>query len=795
MKRICFNDGWVRTIDGGEMAAVSLPDDASFVKGRSPDAESGKNGAYFLSGLYVYEKEFDVPAEWMGNKVHIEFEGVYPSAEVYLNGQKIGACDYGYSLFDLELAGLKAGEKNRIKVIVDDTKHPNSRWYAGAGIYRPVWLLVGSKEHIVPNGVRVATKSYNPPVVTVNVEAAGGDGIKVEILSGKTLVAAGSGSYSEIAIPDARLWDASHPYLYTCRVTLLKDGQAVDEHMENFGIRKLEWSSKGFFVNGKSVLLKGGCVHHDNGVIGVRSYAESEWRRIKRLKEFGYNAIRSAHNPLCRAALEACDALGMYVLDESWDTWYKNKNPYDCANGFMQRYGTDLRQMVNKDYNHPSVVMYSVGNEVTEPAKKQGVKMLRTLVEKMHALDNTRPVTAGMNITLLLLAKLPFDPIAMFAGSGRTEEKDSVEDENGQEGNGTKKKQEISSEQYNAMTSRAGDGMGRVNAGFLGDVAAKCCSLLDIAGYNYGVARYGREGRKNPGRVIVGSETYCHDIAKVWPMVEEKPYIIGDFMWTAWDYLGEVGIGGYSYDQEDFVFEKPYPWKLSEAGAIDILGNDTAEAGLAKVVWNKSLKPYIGVTPANHGGRELAKAVWRGTNARPCWSYQSCDGAAVEVEVYSAADSAELFINGKSAGRKKLEAYKAIFPVNYEPGVIKARVYDVSGRTMGESMLASAEGKFTVQIAREANHAPSNQDIIYFDIRIVGENGQIECNADRKLKADVSGGELLGFGSANPKTTEKYTDGTYTTYFGRAQAVVKKTAEAGRITITDESGAMYGLEF
>lgn len=795
MKRVCFNDGWVRTIDGGKMAAVSLPDDASFVKGRSPDAASGKNGAYFLNGIYEYEKEFDVPAEWMKNKVHIEFEGVYPSAEVYLNGEKIGGCDYGYSLFDLELAGLKAGEKNRIKVIVDDTRHPNSRWYAGAGIYRPVWLLIGNKEHIVPNSVRVATKSYNPAVVTVDVEAAGGDEIKIEILSGETLAAAGSGSYSEIAIPDARLWDASHPYLYTCRVTLLKDGQAVDEHMENFGIRKLEWSPEGFFVNGKSVLLRGGCVHHDNGIIGARSYAESEWRRIKRLKEFGYNAIRSAHNPLCRAALEACDALGMYVMDESWDTWYKNKNPYDCGNGFMQRYETDLRQMVNKDYNHPSVVMYSIGNEVTEPAKKQGVKMMRTLVEKMHALDNTRPVTAGMNITLLLLAKLPFDPIAMFAGSGKTEEKDSVEDKNGQEGNGTKKKQEISSEQYNAMTSRAGDGMNRVNAGFLGDVAAKCCSFLDIAGYNYGVARYEREGRKNPERVIVGSETYCHEIAKVWPMVEEKPYIIGDFMWTAWDYLGEVGIGGYSYDQEDFVFEKPYPWKLSEAGAIDILGNDTAEAGLAKVVWEKSLKPYIGVTPANHGGRELAKAVWRGTNARPCWSYRSCDGAAVEVEVYSAANSAELFINGKSVGKKKLEAYKAIFTVNYEPGVVKARVYDVSGRTMGESMLASAEGELTVQIVREANHAPFNQDIIYFDIRIVGENGQIECNADRKLRADVSGGELLGFGSANPKTTEKYTDGAYTTYFGRAQAVVKKTAESGQITITDESGFMYGLEF
>lgn len=793
MKRISFNDGWLRTIDGVEKSVVNIPDDASLVKGREPKAESGKNGAYFLSGVYEYEKEFDVPAEWLEKKVYIEFEGVYPSAEVYLNGKKIGGCSYGYSLFEVELTGLKAGEKNKIKVVVDDAKHPNSRWYAGAGIYRPVWLLIGGKEHIMPNGVRVTTKSYCPAVVAIDVETVGSKEIKVEIFSENTLIATSSGCCSEISITNPKLWDADNPNLYECRVTLFKNGQAVDEHIEKFGIRKLEWSEKGFFVNGKSVLLKGGCIHHDNGIIGVRSYAESEWRRIEKLKSFGYNAIRSAHNPLCRSALEACDALGMYVIDEAWDTWYKNKNPYDCGNGFMQRYAMDLEQMVAKDYNHPSVVMYSVGNEVTEPAKKSGVKMLKTLVEKVHTLDDSRPVTAGMNITLLLLAKLPFDPIAIFAGGDKkedSEEKDS-----------TSRNKEISSEQYNAMTSRAGDGMNRINAGFLGDLAAKCCSFLDIAGYNYGVTRYVREGKKNPNRVIVGTETYCQDIAKVWPIVEEKPYIIGDFMWTAWDYLGEVGIGGYSYDKEDFVFEKPYPWILAEAGAIDILGNDTAEAGLAKVVWNKSMQPYIGVTPANHGGKELAKAVWRGTNARPYWSYRFCDGASVEVEIYSAADSVELFINNRSMGKKKIETYKAIYPVNYEPGYIKVIAYDEYAQPVGESELFSAEGELTIEIIKEKKYwqeemkTNSEDNIIYFDIRIVGENGQIECNADRKLKAEVSGGELIGFGSAKPKTMENYLDGSYTTYFGRAQAIVKKTAEAAVMKITDEDGTVYEMNF
>ena len=783
MEKISFLNDWVRTIDGRDETLICLPDDASFVKGRDPKAESGKNGAYFLGGMYVYEKVFDVPPEWENKIIYLEFEGVYPTAQVYLNGENIGGCEYGYSLFRVRLERLQVGQKNTVKVVVDDTKHPNSRWYAGAGIYRPVWLLIGEKDHIIPNGVRITTISLDPAKIAVDIELEGNGEVKTEILFHGRQVAKADGEHTEIEIPKAELWNVENPNLYTCKVTLFQKDRIMDVCSEKFGIRKIEWSSKGFFVNGQSVLLKGGCIHHDNGILGARSYAEAEWRRIKRLKQFGYNAIRSAHNPIGRDTLEACDALGMYVMDETWDTWYKTKNPYDFGNGFWQRYEADLERMVEKDYNHPSVIMYSVGNEVTEPAKKQGVELLKKIVEKVHELDFSRPVTAGMNITLLLLAKLPFDPIRMFSGEDDKKERDET------------KKNEVNSEQYNAMISRAGDGMHRVNAGFWGDLAARCCSILDIAGYNYGVTRYERDKKKNPDRLIVGSETYCQDIAKVWPMVEKNQNVIGDFMWTAWDYLGEVGIGGYSYDEEDFTFVKPYPWKLADTGAIDILGNDTAEAGLAYVVWNKSMKPYIGITPANHGGRKLAKAVWRGTNARPFWSYQGCDGAKVDVEVYSAADQAEVFLNGKSVGKKKIESYKAIFPVEYEMGSIKAVVYDTDGEITGEKELLSANGEITVRIIQEEKCAPSNNGIIYFDIDLIGENGQIECNKDQRLRAEVSGAELLGFGSANPKTEERYTDGVYTTYFGRAQAVVKKTAESGFIKITDEQGKEYTLEF
>ena len=353
----------------------------------------------------------------------------------------------------------------------------------------------------------------------------------------------------------------------------------------------------------------------------------------------------------------------------------------------------------------------------------------------------------------------------------------------------------MNSDKYNQMIQQAGTGMNRVNQGLLGDMASKkVMDTLDIAGYNYGVNRYERDGRKYPERLVLGTETYCQELGKTWQIVEKYPHVVGDFMWTAWDYLGEAGIGGYSYDPEDFSFEKSYPWKLADAGAIDILGNDTAEAGLAKVVFTKQMQPYIGVTPANHGGRELARAVWRGTNARPHWSYQGCDGAMVTVEIYSAAAEVEVFINEKSLGRKILEDFQASYEVAYESGVIRAVAYDVHGNAVGESHLTSATGQTGLKVTQEKDFLTSEKEImisaceeeriVYLDLLLVGENGEIECNADRLLEVSVEGAELLAFGSANPKTEDDYLTGKYHTYFGRAQAVLALSKESKQAQIS-----------
>ena len=286
------------------------------------------------------------------------------------------------------------GAENTLSVVADNSKLPNSRWYTGSGIYRPVWLHIGGEQHVEYQGVKITTVSINP--AKIKVETKSTDNISVEILDSDTVVAAGSGAVCEIEIPNAKLWSDVAPNLYTCRVTV---GEDVVE--EKFGIRTIEWSPKGLFINGKKTLLRGGCVHHDNGIVGAATYDESEWRRVRILKEAGFNAIRSAHNPTSRAMLEACDYYGMYMMDETFDTWYNRKNKYDYGCDFEECWAEDTAAMVNRDYNHPSVIMYSIGNEVAEPGEAKGLDYGKKQVELIHSIDSTRPVTCGLNLMVM----------------------------------------------------------------------------------------------------------------------------------------------------------------------------------------------------------------------------------------------------------------------------------------------------------------------------------------------------------------------------------------------------------
>ena len=772
MKVINFCDNWML-----EGIPVTLPHDAMLSAPRQPDAPSKAACAYFTGGTYRYEKRFIAPAEWADLSAALYFEGIYRSSEVYLNGESVGGCKYGYTDFTVSLNEyLKYGEENELVVVADNSRLPNTRWYSGSGIYRPVSLILGGKSHIRWQGVKITTRSVSPAAILVETAHTGGE-VQVEILDGNTVVASGCGDCCQITVPDAKLWDDENPNLYTCRVSLMEGGEMVDAVEETFGIRQIIWSTKGLYINGKETLLRGGCVHHDNGILGAASFAKSEWRRVKKLKEAGFNAIRAAHNPCSVEMMKAADYYGMYIMDELWDMWYKPKNKYDYGIDFMENYVRDIEAIVRKDYNHPSVIMYSIGNEVVEPAKQKGVDLARDMVMRLKALDATRAITGGFNLAMMQGEAM--GRLDMFTGD-EPEKVDTTRQQSEDATNG--------SQAFNNLMSTAAGKM--MNLGSLLPMVDKTTtpvlSLLDIAGYNYAAGRYRMDKKAHPERILVGSETFPGDIAKNWKLVKELPYLVGDFMWTSWDYLGEAGIGAWNYFREASIgAEKPYPWLLGGPGVIDILGNPWGELFLAQAVWDKLDAPAIAVRPVNHSGKVPKTTMWRVTDSVPSWSWAGCEGKKAEVEVYFNAPLVELQLNGKSLGRKWTKNCCAKFTVPYQPGVLTAIALDVHKKELGRSNLETAKDYHLTIGAEET--AIAKGDIVYVNVAIADSKGHVESNADRKVSISVEGGKLLGFGSANPRTEESYLSGSFTTFQGRAQAVVL-AENSGNIIVTVTDG-------
>ena len=753
MKKLSFNNNW---LCNGK--PVTLPHDAQISEQRGKDVSNGGHG-YFPGGLYTYEKTFTAPADWEGKDVLLEFEGVYKNATVSLNGKELCFHAYGYTGFFVELTGLNYGGENSLTVVADNSKLPNSRWYCGSGIYRPVWLHVCEKNGLRPESVKISTVSIHPAVVKIESPVS----IKADVDG-----VAGEGTSFELTIPDAKLWSDETPYLYTAKITA-GEGDTVEIP---FGIREIKWSNKGLFINGKETLLRGGCVHHDSGILGAATYAESEERRVRILKENGFNAIRSAHNPCSKAMLEACDRYGVYMMDETFDMWYNRKNPHDYGCDFEKCWEADVTAMVERDYNHPSVILYSIGNEVGEPAEAKGLDYGKKMIALCHKLDPSRPVTCGSNLMIM----------------GRTAKGNALYKDGEQPGGEQKPQKEggNASLAFNIMASFIGSGMNKsANSKKIDAVTTPFLDSLDIAGYNYASGRYPLEEKAHPNRVLFGSETFPQDIWKNWQMVKKYPYLVGDFMWTSWDYLGEAGIGAWSYTG-GMPFNRPYPWILAGAGVIDILGVPDGSCKYTSTVWGLEQNPVIAVRPVNHPGVRVSKSIWRGTNAILSWSWSGCEGNKAEVEVYSDQAQVELLLNGKSVGRQKVKQCKTLFKVKYVPGTLTAVAYDASGRETGRSELCSAAGPFGIAVRPEKTEVKP-REIVFVPVNMEGANGLVESNADRKLRVTVEGGELLAFGSANPCTEEQYHSGSFTSYYGRALAVVR-AGESGSVKITATDG-------
>jgi len=740
-----YNDSAWRILD--------VPHDWSIESKIDPNSPAGGSGGFFPCGIGWYRRSFTVPAAWNGKRVTVEFEGVYMNATVYFNGRELGMHPYGYTSFFHDLTPhLQPGADNILAVRVDQSKHRNSRWYAGSGIYRHVWLNVTAPVHIAPWGVFVTTPEVNAARAKVSIkaqianESANRSKFVVRTLlydaSGAiagqsdgeaTLEAGGSTAASqEITIDKPRLWAPESPNLYRAVTRVIEDGKMVDEVSTPFGVRSIEWSEGGFLLNGAPVKMNGGCVHHDNGPLGAAAFDRAEERRVQMLKESGFNAIRTSHNPPSPAFLDACDRLGMLVMDEAFDCWSRGKNPQDYSVVFKDWWQRDIDAMVLRDRNHPSVVMWSIGNEIPERGDPLGAQEAKMIADYLRSLDRTRPVTSALNF---IFGKWP-----------NTD-------------------------------------------GFY--------SALDIGGYNYNLSNHAADHERVPSRVMACTESYPRATFDDWAMVNDFPYIVGNFVWTAIDYLGESGLGRATLrdvnDTSRQGYGAPYPCHGADCGDIDICGMRKAIAHYRNIVWDRGEKLYLGVRQPVPEGKRMSVTQWGVWPVYPSWTWPGMEGAALEVEVYSRGETVRLYLNGKLIGEKpatRAERFTANFSVAYAPGVLKA-VALRGGNAMAETVLRSVGEPARIRLTADRTSLKADgQDLSFITVEALDASGQPHPNADHPVAFSLQGpAAIAAVGSADLKSEEPYQSNQHQSnqrklFHGKALVVIRASRTAGALTLT-----------
>ena len=740
-----FCKGWTFHKIGYAAIPVDLPHDAMLLEEREGSCQNGVNTGYFPGGKYQYEKQFVLTDADIKKNISIHFEGVYQNSTISLNGRDVGRHRYGYSAFDVDLTEAALAGENRLIVSVDNSLEPNCRWYSGSGIFRPVQLLIREDPWI--RDVEVKTLSIEPARINVQVTCSQKSQVRVAIYDGDRLVA--EDQPGVIEVPDAKLWTAETPYLYECRVQTPTDEKRIE-----IGIRSLVWSAKqGLLVNGQRVLLRGGCIHHDHGVLGACEYYDAEERRIRILKENGFNAVRIAHNPASQITLSICDRLGMYVMDETFDGWYIPKTYHDYARWFAKDWKADVEAMVVSAKNHPSVIMYSIGNEVSETADMKGVEVGAMLTDYVHGLDDSRPVTAGINVLLNVYTHM---------GMGVHKEKGDYEAIPLEEKKGYKEKK-TGSAFFNAMAQKLGALMFFMSKGKKGDKACRdIAEKLDILGLNYASSRYDADVIRYPDRMMVGSETMVADLAYNWARVKKYPQLIGDFVWSAWDYLGEACLGDWTYHSYEGL---PL---LAGQGMIDITGKPLAAMYYMQIVWGLRKEPFVCVRPLNHAKESPSAGAWQFTNAIDSWTWHGYEGSKAVVEVFADADYVQLECNGSLIGKKKVKNMRCKFSLKYQPGSIKARAMDAGGREIASTTLCSGKAQPRLTVIPEPM-----QELTYLLITFTDEDGILLPYIEQKVTVETDGPELLGLGSALCKTNESYLSSAFTSYRGRLLAVVR----------------------
>ena len=798
MIRQSFNDGWFykknpwnKKLDNqGEytLHPVTLPHDAMITEQRAPDNPSGTAGAYYPGYNYTYLKTFPVPADYAGKAVYLEFEGVQQSCLVSVNGHFAASHQNAYTPFCVDLSPyLRFGEENRVTVMVYSGSQPAARWYTGAGLYRPVWLLVGGAVHIAHNGLRISTPDVAEDVSTVRTELqVAYSGMVTRTVDVLTELTAPDGTvaaqeiskltlkpgaretlYQRIYVRDAKLWSLEAPNLYGCTVTLLEDGRQLDQATERFGIRELRIDPvHGLRLNGKGVLLRGACYHHDNGVLGAATFARAEARRVELGKAAGFNSIRVSHNPASRALLEACDRLGVLVLEESFDTWNTPKRAFDYAKEFADHWEEDVKTIVEKDFNHPSVFMYCIGNEIAETGNALGAVWNRRIANKVRELDDTRFVTnainglvgLGENMAQAVIDLGYMDPTAL--------------DENG--------------DINDVMTSILGQ-MNRISAEpVIDEHIREACDGLDVSGYNYMRGCYAKFAEAYPNRIMFGSETLPPEIDLNWALVKEYPQLLGDYTWTGWDYIGEAGIGMTTYNCRA-EFGAPWPCYLAYCGDINLIGDRRPVSYFREIVFGLRQEPYIAIQQPAHYGDRINCSIWSTEEAVSSWTWPGFEGKRCRCEVYADGTSVELFLNGQSLGEKPVERFKALFDLPYAPGELRA-VARWSDGSLREFALQTASPETHLALTADRTLLGADgQDLAFVTASVVDDRGILNPAAVKRVQVRVEGaGVLQGIGNADPCSLEDFSTPEHDTFEGRLLAVVRAVS-AGEIRVTFEA--------
>lgn len=781
MDKLNFDCGWefteatdIYTMAQARWEPVNLPHDLAITKPRNAHHPTGKDGGYAWSGAVTYRKKFTVPAEWRGKSIQLEFEGVYMNAEVSINRQLVALHPYGYTSFVVDLTPpIKYGAENTLTVVVNNSAQPNSRWYSGMGIYRHVWLRTGGALRIQPWGVFVTTPvvDQTASVVSITTEldgAASGALLRSTICDASgTVVATTSSPVEEmnlrqtLTVENARLWSVDEPYLYTLTSEVLVNNQVLDTETTTFGIRSIAFDvNYGFSLNGIPLKLRGGCVHHDHGLLGAASYDRAEERKIEILKGASFNAIRCAHNPPAPALLDACDRLGILVIDESFDCWRTGKKINDYHLYFEDWWQRDTESMVKRDRNHPSIILWSIGNEVPErTGVSDGHAWTRRQAEFVRSLDPTRGVTSAMHF---LYEDLMAEPELMANFASVT-----------------------SAQDFFALKNQVPDSPEK---DVVGNRTREFCEALDVVGYNYLYRRYEWDHQRFPERIIVGSETYPLQAYDFWHETRRLPFVIGDFVWTAFDYLGESGLGKVSVDAPTLWYGTAvYPYHLAHCGDFDICGFKRPQSVYRDLLWGVREEPFIGVLDPQLHGKTLNLSQWSWDPVIDSWSFPGQAGKPTRVDVYSVDDEVELFVNGISIGRQpagELPKNKTTFEVVYQPGRIEAVGYR-GGQEVSRTHLDTCGAPTALRLSADRAEIRSpHGDLAYVTVEVIDEKGHAVKYAEPQVSFEISGvGILAAVGTANPVSEELYVGTTRKAWQGRLMAVVCSTGQVGEIVL------------